>query len=164
MPVTVPDNVLTIDRERLGQFFLLFARFEFALKAAGYAKSGRNGAEVDWGKTATAVTERVLPPETHELANAIAYLEESPPKQQVLTENTLRWEPRPAPKKYSRARGLLFYVKGARNNLMHGAKFLAKEAEDPDRDRKLLEASESVIAACLDKIHGLQNAFESDAL
>ena len=165
MAVTVPDYVLTVERPRLGGFFLLFSRFEFALKACGYVRANRyGGAEVDWEKFAQQVEERVLPPKGHALAAAIAYLEENPPKQQVPTGNTLTWAARPAPKKYSRARALLFYVLGARNNLMHGAKFLSKEATDPDRDRKLLEASEFLIEACLADVPGLLNAFDSEAL
>lgn len=131
MPVNVPDYVLTVERVRLGEFFLLFARFEFAVKASGHAKMGRWGAEIDWDKLSDDVEPKLLPPKEQELADAIDYLERLPPKQQKYDNDQLHWEPRPAPSRYSRMRSLIFYVQGVRNNLAHGAKFLTKESEDP---------------------------------
>ena len=59
---------------------------------------------------------------------------------------------------------LLFHVQGVRNNLVHGAKFIARESEDPDRDRKLLEAASCVIAECLRACPEANHAFDSEAL
>lgn len=164
MPVTVPDYVLTVGRSRLAEFFLLFARFEFALKAAGYAKAGRWGAEVDWNKFAHKVGPTLLPPAQPDLRRAIAYLKDYPPKQQKYENNDLLWEPRLPPNSYSEMRALVFFIQGVRNNLMHGAKFLAKETTDPKRDIKLLMAAGCVVSACLAHCPKAYKAFDSEVL
>ena len=164
MPVTVPDYVLTVERSRLAGFFLLFSRFEFALKAAGFAKAGCWGAEVDWNKFSQEIGPKLLPPTDSSLKNAIGYLEESPPKQQKYENGGLSWEPRPAPQSYSQMRALVFFMQGVRNNLMHGAKFLEKETTDPERDLKLLNAAECVVSACLAQSAKAYHAFDSEAL
>lgn len=163
MPI-VPDYVLSLDRARLAEYFLLFSRFEFALKASGFAKAGRWGAEVDWEKYAQEVGPKLLPDPKDELASSISYLEAEPPKQQVFENGTLNWKPRPSPKTYSRMRSLIFYLQGVRNNLVHGAKFLAKESIDPQRDEKLLSAAECIIASCLSRSPDVYRAFDSEVI
>ncbi len=46
---------IAIDRELVLQFFLTFARFEFALKATGYARGNENFVEPDWNAFATSI-------------------------------------------------------------------------------------------------------------
>jgi hypothetical protein len=164
MPIFVPEHALTVERSRLAEFFLLFARFEFALKAAKFAKRGKWGAEVDW-KTFAANMDfnRLCDPEGN-FQGAVSYLETSPPLQQKYKNGSLYWEQRSAPKSYSRMDALLFFVRGVRNNLVHGAKFLPKESTDPERDCKLLIAAETVISACLAECHEVHKAFDSEAL
>ena len=74
MPLTVPDCVLAAGRPELAEFFLCFARFEFSLKASGFARRGKWGAEVNWAKFANAVEPLVLPPEAPSLLRAVTYL------------------------------------------------------------------------------------------
>jgi hypothetical protein len=164
MAFAVPEDVLSAERQELAEFFLVFARFEFALKAAGYAKQGRWGAEVNWRKFSDEIGPKLLPPQGEQLQKAVVYLSREPPQQQVLSDNQLSWVERTPPDNWSDMRGLLFHVQGARNNLMHGAKFVARESQDPDRDRKLLFAASCIIEHCLKKSGAVQNAFYSGAL
>lgn len=159
MPLSVPDHVLTVPRDSLAQFFLVFARFEFACKAVGYSKSGRFGnIEVDWEKVSRALGTQLFESTEAALVSAIKYLTEKPPKLDTY-KATPRWQERPAPARYTRMQSLLFYVQGVRNNLVHGGKF--QETTDPVRDMKLLEASMIVIEACLNYCPGIRVAFVS---
>lgn len=155
--ISVPDNVLTLPRDHLSEFFLVFARFEFACKAQGHVKQGRYGnVEVDWDDFALRLGDDLFNMADQAVLESIAYLENSPPKMETF-KGAPRWQDRPAPAKYSRQRSLLFYVQGVRNNLMHGGKFLGNS--DPVRDSRLLDASLVVIAACLTCSPDAQAAF-----
>jgi hypothetical protein len=164
MTVSVPDDALSATRSELAEFFLVFARFEFALKASGYAKQGRWGAEVDWCKFADEISPALLPPKSKELQDAVTYLSGEPPQQQTWSDNQLGWAKRTPPADWSEMRVLLFYVQGARNNLVHGAKFVARESQDPDRDHKLLLAASCVIDHCLQASERVHRGFYSGAL
>lgn len=164
MPLLVPEYVLNVQRARLAEFFLCFSRFEFALKASGFAHNGQWGAEVNWEKFAAESGSLMLPTESPALQAAIYYLVNDPPKRQVFSQEALRWELRTPPKNWSEMRVLLFHVQGVRNNLVHGAKFLANESGDPERDLKLLEAASCVIAECLRLCPKTHHAFDSEAL
>ena len=163
MSLVVPEYVLSAERSQLAEFFLGYARFEFSLKASGFARNGRMGAEVNWSKFSEAIGPLLLPPTNPELQQAIGYLRSFPPKQQVFANNTLGWHPRAPRAKWSEMRTLLFQVQGARNNLVHGAKFIAHESADPERDKKLLEAASCVIVECLRLCPKANHAFNGEA-
>jgi len=163
MSITVPEYVLSVDRSQLAEFFLSFARFEFSLKASGFACKGQWGAEVDWIKFSREIGPSLLRSTSRGLQQSITYLRSSPPKQQVFANHTLCWQPRTPPANWSEMQKLLFYVRGTRNNLVHGAKFIARENTDPDRDEKLLEAASCVLAECLRLCPKASRAFNGDA-
>lgn len=159
MTLIVPDYVLPLPRARFADFFLLFARFEFALKVGGFAVAGRYGAEVNWKSFSEAGADSVFQEQAKDIQVAVAYLEGMPPKQETYFNGSFGWKARTAPTSYSRMRALLFYMQGARNNLIHGAKFLEKESQDPDRARKLLEAAEVLITYFVLRNHPVSEAF-----
>jgi hypothetical protein len=159
----LPDYVLCADRSQVAEFFLGFARFEFALKASRFARNGKWGAEVNWDEFSKAIGPSLLPPKNSGIKEAVDYLLASPPKQQVFENGALRWKPRIPDARWSQMRILLLHMQGARNNLVHGAKFIAPENADPNRDRKLLEAASCVIAECLRLCPNVAHAFNGDA-
>ena len=160
MPLAVPDHVLTLPREQLTEFFLVFARFEFALKVSGYAKDGPWGSEVDWKTFAESIGAQLFAADSIELAGAINYLEGHPARRQAYADSGTPWLDRPAPKSYSRTRALLFYVQGVRNNLVHGNKFIMKETPDvPERDLHLLRSATAVLSAVLELSPATAQAF-----
>lgn len=159
MPISVPDHVLTIPKDQLAQFFLVFARFEFACKTVGHAKKGRYGnIEVDWEEVSRVLGNKLFESSTPLLVSAIEYLTEFPPKLDTY-KATPRWQDRPAPVRYTRTQALLFYVQGVRNNLVHGGKF--QETTNPERDQKLLDASMVVIEECLNFCPDIHSVFVS---
>lgn len=162
MSLVVPEHVLTTDRSQLAEFFLGFARFEFSLKACGFARRGQWGAEVDWDNFSEAIGPLLLPPTSPELKEVVGYLLTSPPKQQVFRNSSLSWKSRAPRPGWSEMRTLLFHVQGARNNLVHGAKFVEPESGDPQRDERLLQAASCVIAECLRLCPKANRAFNGE--
>ena len=138
-------------------FFVFFSRYEYALKRAGYIQ-GRNGVKPDWDEYARckrAILGQIMEGPADE---AVRFLQEVPPKKQVIRNGKLGWEPDSYTGKFDLAR-LLTLVCRVRNNLFHGGKFQEGPEEDISRDRQLMEASLKVLQACLDTDHGLRSVF-----
>ena len=85
-----------------------------------------------------------------------------PPKQQYYVEKTLKWRVHIAKAHSSYMEKLLFHVRGVRNNLFHGAKFIEHESEDPARDAKLVNAASVVLGECLRVAPEIHTAFYAD--
>ena len=158
----VPDHVLSARRDELGEFFLTFSRFEFAVKAAGYVKQGSWGeAKADWDAFAAAIADELKEQGSEEYERAAEYLSSKPPKSQTYKDGTLGWSHQAGKESWSAGRILLFRVQGVRNNLMHGAKFLAPESQDVDRDRHLMVAATCIIERLVNASPNLREAFFS---
>jgi len=132
---------LNVDEEAVMEFFVAFSRFEFALKQAGYLKSGKDGrkAEPDWHAFATKYEDKFDPEKEPQLREAWDYLDEEPPKTQVVVHGKLDFEldKRLAGKSpFDKATQA---IKTVRNNLFHGGKFpISGVVDDPARKTKLL--------------------------
>ena len=130
------------------EFFIAFARFEYALIATKFGRQRKNGtAEADWDKFIKTL-ENLDEAEKTRLSDAGDLLLKSPPKKLMFTEK------RPGFRPVVRAgqtniKFVLEGVKRARNNLFHGGKYYTP-AETPDRNKDVVMASLAVIHAILD--------------
>jgi hypothetical protein len=127
------------------QFFKLFAQYEYALKAMGYATAGRNGqAEPDWDRFANQVGAPIMDVLDQDLAVARQYILEFPPKRQIWVNNEVQWEEVP---NLERSPQILFsHIRRVRNNLYHGGKFNGSWI-NPDRSRELIGKSLHILKA-----------------
>lgn len=123
--------------------FLIFSRFEYALKEAGFLKNDK--AKPDWGSFSDKIND-YLPSrknEYDEFRNAIDYLNRCPPRIQIVKERNgiklLDW------KCYkpqgNEARVLTEYIRRIRNNLFHGG----KNPFAPTRDSKLIKSATTIL-------------------
>ena|SRR6185312_9565973 len=71
--------------------FRTFARCEYALKAAGFRSATRNEVKADWRAFARALGEVFDRPADPELAAAVNYLLQQPPRKQVIRDGQLEW-------------------------------------------------------------------------
>jgi len=130
------------------KFFLIFTRFEYALKRSGYVFSQRTGdkgyAEADWKKYCKDVEDDFEKCKCKhlDLAEAVKYLEENPPKRQVLKDGKLEWAPMNHDGRDYES--LIYAVKQVRNNLFHGDKQISSP-KDPSRDSELMKNSTIVL-------------------
>lgn len=134
-------------------FFIVFSRFECALKRSGqYAIGNDDRVDPDWDGFA-----RDLGPDflSDVIAQGIApVLIGKPPKKQVkLADGTLGWKDTGAVKNTA---DLFLAIRRARNNLAHGAKYQdggaghADFVEGSERDDVLLGQSMAVLTLALE--------------
>jgi hypothetical protein len=152
-------------------FFLRFARFEYALKNTGFYKKHRrkNGlpiqAEPDWDRFAARELRAVFDPHrTPELSEAFDYLTLSPPRKQVIFDRAPAWETSTRDPLWSDAEFALRMVRCVRNNLFHGAKHTNTAHESPERTARLLRSSLTILDECLVLAPSQKAAFEEATL
>ncbi len=148
--ISRPLRNARLDRNLITDFFFFaFSRFEYALKHAGYLKPNRRGAEPDWDAFGDAIEQRYSIRESPELAKAVRYLLDEPPKRQVVRDDgSLDWEDLPE-ENVKEIRWLLLLIRRVRNNLFHGGKYPYMPLPEPARDTQLLESGVVVLEACL---------------
>lgn len=118
-----------------GEMFRTFARFEYALKAAGF-HNGNGAAQPNWRIFAESVSGFFDNPPDANSEAAVGYILEHPPKKQTINDGSLAWS-EVAPNTDLQSDLVLQYVRRVRNNLFHGGKFNGRWFE-PERSEQLL--------------------------
>ena len=166
------------DHERAVVFFLFFARFEYALKEAGFVEKRRNrasehcaphggdarvrqskDAKVNWTKYAAHCSALLANNKQSRFQRAVKYLRKNPPKKQIVSGDRLDMTDDAFAGTWDMDR-VLTLVRRIRNNLFHGGKRLVGHPEEAvSRDTELLNAGLAVVEACLDADAHLNSAF-----
>ncbi len=141
---------LHVDKTLVGDFFIIFARFEYALKRAGFTNGSADGVSPDWMKFASSLKEDFNPNKSNDLQDAVAYLDTYPPKKQVLAGKVLSWQDNVKQDNEPTLIWMIRLIKTVRNNLFHGGKFSYGEIRDPSRNALLLESALTILYECLD--------------
>ena len=144
-----PFHRLKLDPQLACEFLGVFARFEFALKAGGFAERDATGVSPKWDGFARTIDGKFNPANSVELNEAVDYLLNRPPRKEVLINNQIDWRDAAPDANLTRAERVLLMVRRVRNNLFHGGKFLAPEGEGDDRDKLLVQHSLAVLKACI---------------
>jgi hypothetical protein len=140
-------ELINVPKELTLEFLGTFARFEYALKRAGYAQGDDKRVSADWDTFAKDIA--LLDPATlTPLLHCCPYLQDHPPKKQILVGSGLQWALR------ERGSGsavveLLLDVRTVRNNVFHGGKFPDGPVDEPLRDRQLVADCMAVFASLL---------------
>lgn len=130
------------------RFFLVFSRFEYALKRAGYAKGSGTDVAADWDKYSSDYRQAHLPSTIPGLRNAWAYFSSHPPRKQILKNNRIVWSEPQVRTSEPELTWLLASVRTVRNNLFHGGKYPYRPVREPARDSTLLQHTLTVIDVC----------------
>jgi hypothetical protein len=138
------------------EMFRTFARFEYALKAAGF-HNGDGDAQPNWRAFAESVADVFENPSASELSDSIRYILEHPPKKQVIANGLLAWSVS-EPCTDLKSDRVLLYVRRVRNNLFHGGKFNGRWFE-PQRSERLLRHCLTILDACVDASKDVNDAF-----
>lgn len=164
MTLTVPDSSLNLDRSTLAEFFINFARFEYAVKAAGYSHNKNGYAEPDWSAFCVSFTTDFWSTPNADLSSHLNYIRRRPPKKLVkLKSGSLKWKARTPVTTWSEPRKILFLAQGVRNNVVHGSKFTARESAAHNRNAKLMAAATAILAAFLSHSNRTREIFNSAA-
>lgn len=146
---TIEKIVPEEHRDLVFRFFLVFSRFEYALKRAGFTAGSSGNAKPGWDSFASKYPSAFNPAQTPELKVAFDYFSAHPPRKQVLDSGSLSWS---APQDRTREpilTWLLRVVRIVRNNLFHGGKFPIASIPDPARDPILLRHALTILGACV---------------
>jgi len=138
-----------VSLDLLLEFFLTFARVEFALKNSGFVKGDERKALPDWDSFAASIRNHFTKNKTDNLEQAVNYIMDNPPMKQVLRQNTLMWEANVPNGNLSDIEVLLLLIRRIRNNLFHGGKHNFDMFENTERTTRLLKSSLIVIQECL---------------
>ena len=156
-----------IDQGVLLGFVVIFARFELALKNAGFycrpqqkPEGHPPDAKPDWDKFALSLRPIFKPQANDTLKESYEYLISNPPWRQVVINGALMWSADYAPSTCSVAEHLLLLIRGLRNNLFHGVSFSTVQGYDAETTKNLLRASIVVLTECLRLSPGVRVAFE----
>ena len=159
-----------VGRDRLLEFFLSFARFEYALKTTGFfvrhpENFGRPpAAEPDWDRFAVSLRDAFNPNTDEEIAQACSYLSESPPNKQVIRNGAPAWETPVRDPALSDIEFLLRMVRCVRNNLFHGGKHNIEVHETTERTAKLLHSCLVILQHCLSLSPEQRRAYDEAVL
>lgn len=137
--------------ELVADFFIVFARFEYALKRSGYLKSQNAKAEPDWERFAREHASG-FGPEDSDVRRAVKYLQANPPKKQWVEDGKVIFS---GDHLYGEGKDndleeLLDIVKGVRNNLFHEGKFPSGQVREPGRNTRLLKDALCVLEHVLE--------------
>lgn len=130
--------------------FVVFSRFEFAMKDTGYVVGNENEAKADWNRLAAKLGEGFFAG----VAPSIPTLIRTPPKKQTVSGGSLDWKPRKPP---ANTQELLEAVRAVRNNLFHGGK---SGPPDAARDEALIASATTVLTEILERDSDLQAVFD----
>jgi hypothetical protein len=157
--IEVPWHLLAVPRDLATHFLGVFARIEYALKAAGFVAGTAARVNADWRTFATTVSGNFQRQASAELDAAVGYLLNAPPLVQALQGGVLSWVPLQFHQGASELERLLLCVRTVRNNLFHGGKFFPNP-NDPERDMRLVAASLHVLEAAYSLDPGVKKAFD----
>ena len=135
------------------ELFRIFARFEFALKEAGFATNKHDTVEIHWDKFANdslgaTFFDKV---KSQKIAETIL---EKPPSKQIILNGNIDWQPTLPP---TNIQSLIGAVRRVRNNLLHGGKYGDIDAE---RDDKLVKESIAILILALEICEDVRQPFE----
>lgn len=131
------------------RFFVVFSRFEYALKRAGYRIGNGDGVKPDWTKFASEYIAICIPSADPKMRDVAAYFSLNPPRRLIHDDNgKMAWS---EPQKRTNEPELIWLlekVRNVRNNLFHGGKYpYNSNIDEPARDSTLLEHTLTIIEA-----------------
>ena len=163
MTLRVPDHSLNLDRSLLAEFLISFARFEYAVKAAGHSKNSAGYAVPDWENYCASIATDFWTTPSQEFGRHLSYIRRKPPKKLVkLASGALKWKARSQDAGWTEPRKILHLAQGVRNNVVHGSKFTARESPEHNRNIKLMAAATAILAEFLsnsDRVSEVFNGF-----
>ena len=129
------------------EFLGTFARFEYALKRAGYIAGSATQPAADWDRIGRELA-NLAADEVAPVLAAGQYLQSDPPRKQVNDGGRLIWKDR-GPSGGTAIEELLLSVRAVRNNVFHGGKFPECPIAEPLRDERLVLECVAVLMALL---------------
>ena len=149
---------MLINHPEIIEFFIVFSRFEYSLKAEGYLENNRN-AKANWISFAESIEHKIYKKlKDDDFSASFNFILDNPPKVQINNDGHIEWETRPA-SQGSRVKDLFIYIKRIRNNLFHGGKFTNGILEEFDRDLLLVKHGLKILKSSIELDSNIRNTF-----
>ena len=147
------------DVDLIFEFFMVYSRFEFALKQKRDFRriEGNEHVAPNWRAFSAAVQEKFYPDKSPELRQAFDYYVSDPPKIQVVQNFRLSWKKNQKRENETNFAWVIRSIGIVRNNLFHGGKF----PWDQMRDTSLLSYGLLILYECLELDAAVFRAFNS---
>lgn len=141
------NAAITVEGQSLiNEFFVVFSRFECALKASGFANGDAEKVKPNWDTFTSSIRESFdSEAKSASVNNAIEYLSINPPKVQNYEDGLLGWRNRVFQPNDPLINKLSSSIRDVRNNLFHGGKFNGNYQEDVSRNYILLKHSIEIL-------------------
>ncbi|WP_421951708.1 hypothetical protein [Pelagibacterium sp.] len=153
-----PFDDLQIEAAEVCEFFAVFARFEYAMKATRYCGGDRHGNAVpDWRSLKDELGGAIAESGDEVTNKAIGYLVNEPPLVQKFVDGRPEFREVPLDGNTLGAQAIEA-AKRVRNNLFHGGKHTPHSP--PERDAKLVQTAFAILEACLKVDAELNSEFE----
>jgi hypothetical protein len=137
-------------------FFIVFSRFEYCLKRAGYIIGDEKNCGADWDSFFSNYNSKInvlLEKESFQ------YLLKNPPKKQVLKNSELAWIDS---RESNDLKAINIYLKRIRNNLFHGGKFPMQPIAEPARNKELLNSGLKILLIIKELDEDIKNYFNPE--
>lgn len=133
-------------RVLINEFFITFSRFEFALKASGFATGDEERVLANWETFAAGIRQDFdNSKKSKSVLDAIDYMTQHPPRIQNYLNGILGWRDRVFEPNQPVINKLCLSIKDIRNNLFHGGKFNGNYQEDVSRNYILLKSAIEIL-------------------
>lgn len=136
-------------------FFMIFSRFEYALKSCGLFSNNRH-LSADWDKFVDECLDEGFFCGVKE-DDTMKYIIENPPKNQIVRNGKIEWEPS---RLLLQNRDLFLMIRRTRNNLFHGGKGGDFEPYNQYRNERLFRACIEILLKSLSYDEKLKEKFE----
>ncbi len=151
---------MKVPKELLFDFFISFAKFEFALKTSGFSNGNEKSVSPNWDGFASSIKDTFDKSIHEELSKAVDFFIINPPWKQILIDNSMYWDASVPNNGLKEIQRVLLLIRRVRNNLFHGGKFNFDIHEDTERTINLLKYSLVILKACLPLDPGVQDNYE----
>ncbi len=157
------EGNLHIDKQLARDFFIVFARFEYAMKENGHVVKGpsERDLELRFNDLARSLDGKFQARISLDkaLSAAVAYYREKPPKKQIWDGAKPDWKESYQTEPLCHL--LLILISRTRNNLFHGGKGYRSESEEIGRDEELITHALTIIDAILECDESMKHSFSS---
>lgn len=143
---------------RSDELFRIFARFEFALKMAGYCRPQGDKVEIDWDRFANNPNMGKPFFKFAIASNICPTMLSDPPKAETISEG--RWGFASSAAKPNSVQDMMGHVRRVRNNMFHGGKYFDGNEE---RDAVLVSEAIAILLAAAEKDPDINFFFEGRA-
>ena len=152
------EKISEENRILIANFFIMFSRFEYALKTTTFARNSNGRVVANWESFVASIRNDFDKEKNANIKSAVDFLLDYPPKTQQLLDNNLCFQDDELQDNVPEINKLDVYIRRIRNNLFHGGKIYGY-FDDGLRNPQLLKFAMIILEEWLELSEGVKNQF-----